>query len=119
VRYLISFLAAAATGILSGWGVGGGTLLVIFMTTFQNVAQHSAQGINLLYFIPSSAAALYSHIKNGMIEKAAAVPAAVCGSLAAAAAAFFAASVDTFVLKKIFSIFLLVIGTSELFRKRS
>ena len=46
--WLTAALAGAVTGILSGFGVGGGTLLLIYMTSFAGVAQHLAQGINLL-----------------------------------------------------------------------
>ena len=43
----MSALAGAVTGVLSGFGVGGGTLLLIYMTAFAGVEQHLAQGINL------------------------------------------------------------------------
>ena len=46
--WLIPLLAGAATGILSGFGVGGGSLLLIYMTSFAGVPQNLAQGINLL-----------------------------------------------------------------------
>ena len=52
MSWLVPVLAGAATGVLSGFGVGGGTLLLIYMTAFAGVEQHLAQGINLLYFPP-------------------------------------------------------------------
>ena len=45
----ISLLAGAVTGVLSGFGIGGGTLLLIYMTAFAGVPQNLAQGVNLLY----------------------------------------------------------------------
>ena len=51
-------LAGAATGVLSGFGVGGGTLLLVYLTAFANVPQNLAQGVNLLYFLPAAATAL-------------------------------------------------------------
>lgn len=114
--FILPFLVSCATGVLSGWGVGGGTLLIIFMTAVRGVPQRAAQGINLLYFIPCSGAALFSHIKNGLIEKTA-VYAAVCGALTAAGAAFAAAHIDAGLMKKLFSVFLLYTGVSELLRK--
>ena len=56
--WLLPLLAGTATGILSGFGVGGGTLLLIYMTTFAGVPQNLAQGVNLLYFLPAAATAL-------------------------------------------------------------
>ena len=74
-----AFLAGVATGILSGFGVGGGTLLLIYMTVWSGVPQTTAQGINLLYFLPTATMALPSHVKNGFIEKAALLPAIFAG----------------------------------------
>ena len=71
----MSALAGAVTGVLSGFGVGGGTLLLIYMTAFAGVEQHLAQGINLLYFLPTAATALPAHIKNGYVDKKTAMPA--------------------------------------------
>ena len=34
MSWLVPVLAGAATGVLSGFGVGGGTLLLIYMTAF-------------------------------------------------------------------------------------
>ena len=50
--FLIAALAGAVTGVLSGFGVGGGSLLLIYMTSFAGAPQALAQGVNLLYFLP-------------------------------------------------------------------
>lgn len=83
----MSALAGAVTGVLSGFGVGGGTLLLIYMTAFAGVEQHLAQGINLLYFLPTAATALPAHIKNGYVDKKTAMPAILAGLAGTAAAA--------------------------------
>ncbi len=67
--WLIAALAGAVTGVLSGFGVGGGSLLLIYMTSFAGVPQTLAQGVNLLYFLPTAATALPAHFKNGYVEK--------------------------------------------------
>jgi len=110
---LIGFI----TGILSGFGVGGGTLLLIWLTAFAGVPQTQAQGINLIYFIPCAALALYSHFKNGLVEKSVLIPAAIAGSLCAPVFAFLATAIDESWLRRAFGVFLLIIGISELFRK--
>ena len=79
MSWLMSALAGAVTGVLSGFGVGGGTLLLIYMTAFAGVEQHLAQGINLLYFLPTAATALPAHIKNGYVDKKTAMPAILAG----------------------------------------
>ena len=47
-NWLLAALAGAITGVLSGFGVGGGTLLLIYLTAFAGMEQTMAQGINLL-----------------------------------------------------------------------
>ena len=88
--WLLPLLAGTATGILSGFGVGGGTLLLIYMTTFAGVPQNLAQGVNLLYFLPAAATALPAHIKNGYIDGKTVWPAALAGLAGTALAAWLA-----------------------------
>ena len=45
---LIPLAVGTATGVLSGFGVGGGTLLLVYLTAVAGADQHLAQGINLL-----------------------------------------------------------------------
>lgn len=115
--WLIPTLAGAVTGILSGFGIGGGSLLLIYMTSFAGVPQNLAQGINLLYFLPTAASALPSHFKNGCIEKAALLPAIAAGLAGTALAAWAATAMDVQLLRKCFGEFLLIVGLRELFRK--
>lgn len=114
---IISFIAALLTGILSGWGIGGGTLLIVFMTVIQGLSQSDARGINLIYFLPTSAGALYSHIKNKLIDKKAFLTAAICGVISALITSYFSSLIDSKLLKIMFGIFLIFIGIRELFRK--
>ena len=66
---IVAFVVGLVTGILSGFGVGGGSLLMLYLTMFAGVQQYAAGGINLLYFIACAPAALWSHIKNGLIDR--------------------------------------------------
>ena len=113
----IAFLAGAATGVLSGFGVGGGTLLLIYMTAFAGVPQDLAQGINLLYFLPTAATALPTHVKNGYIDRSVLLPAIGSGLVCTAVAAGAAPAQDVTLLHRLFGAFLLYIGVTELFRK--
>ena len=115
--FLLAAAAGAAAGILSGFGVGGGTLLLIYLTAFAGVTQAQAQGINLLYFLPTAATALPTHLKNGYVDKKAALPATLAGLLTTGLAAWAATGLDTFWLKKAFGVFLLFVGLRELFTK--
>ncbi|MBQ7597621.1 MAG: sulfite exporter TauE/SafE family protein [Clostridia bacterium] len=117
-EWLLPFLLGIATGILSAWGVGGGTLLLLCMTLFLGVDQAAAQGINLLYFLPTAAVSLLYHRKNGYLDAAVFKAAAPMGTLFALAAAVISSSVDIMVLRKPFGLFLLYAGGSMLLQRR-
>lgn len=117
--WLIPLVAGAATGVLSGFGIGGGTLLLIYMTSLAHLDQDLAQGINLLYFLPTAATALFYHKKNGYLKKEAARPAILWGLVGTASAAWLATALDVEVLRKCFGVFLLFVGLHELFRKKA
>lgn len=104
--------------MLSGLGVGGGTLLMVWMTAVMGIAQKSAQGINLLYFLPTAACALLFHIKNRLIRPRIVLPAILAGCVSAAGAAALAAAMDTGLLRRLFGGFLLVVGLTELFSRQ-
>ena len=119
MSWLVPVLAGAATGVLSGFGVGGGTLLLIYMTAFAGVEQHLAQGINLLFFLPTAAAALLSHARAGRLDRPtlrAAVPAAAAAALAGA---WIATGIDVSMLRRPFGIYLLLSGISLLLPRKS
>ena len=66
--YVLPALAGFLMGILSAWGIGGGTLLLLVMTLFLGVDQITAQGVNLLYFLPTAAMAVAQHRKNDLLD---------------------------------------------------
>ena len=115
--WALPLLAGAAAGVLSGFGVGGGTLLLVWLTAVAGLPQDQAQGINLLYFLPAAGAALPAHAKNGYLEKEVLLPAIAAGLIAAGLGAWAATGLDNGVLRRCFGGFLLVIGLRELFRR--
>lgn len=117
MSWLAAFSAGSATGILSAFGVGGGSLLLIYLTAFAGISQQAAQGINLLYFLPAAAAALPAHRKNGLLERRIILPAVLAGLAAAAGAAWVSNGLDTGLLRKLFGVFLLYTGVSQLIQK--
>jgi hypothetical protein len=104
-------------GIISGMGIGGGAVLIPALGIFLNMGQREAQHINLLYFIPTAAAAVFSHIKQGNIEKQGLTKIIIFGLLGAAVGAFVAFKLDASWLRKGFGVFLLGTALYEFFRK--
>lgn len=117
MNWIIEALIGALTGVLSGFGVGGGTLLLLWMTAVEGMRQAQAGGVNLLYFIICALPAIFGHIKNGLVEKKAVLWCALAGVPACIAASFLAAGMDTELLRRCFGAFILVIGVRELFCK--
>ena len=112
VNVLIPALCGFGCGIISAWGVGGGTLLLLVMTLVLGVDQRTAQGINLLFFLPTALSALVCHIRSGFVDKPtlkSAVPPAV---LLALLGAWAATALDVALLRKPFGVYLLLSGVS-------
>lgn len=108
--WLLPFLFGTATGVLSAWGIGGGTLLLLCMTLFLGVDQTEAQGINLLYFLPTAGASLLFHRKNGYLDGRVLKSAIPLGTVCALLAALISSSVDISIFRKPFGLFLLYAG---------
>lgn len=117
-EWILPMLFGFGTGILSAWGVGGGTLLLLCMTLFLGVEQTAAQGINLLYFLPTAAASLLVHGKNGYLDRKALRRLIPLGTLSAAGTAFAATMVDITLFRTPFGFFLLAAAGSMLIKKK-
>ena len=113
-----SIAAGAACGVLSGFGIGGGSLLMVWMTAVMAMEQAAARSINLLYFLPTAASALVFHFKNRQICKEALLPAIICGCGAAVGGALLAGRLEPGLTEKCFGIFLIFVGFRELFTKK-
>lgn len=116
--WILPFLCGLGAGIISAWGVGGGTLLLLVMTLFLGVDQRTAQGINLLFFLPTAASALFCHWRGGFLDKPTlkqAIPFAVAAALLGAWAA---TAIDAELLRKPFGIYLLFSGVSLLLPRK-
>ena len=112
---LLPLLCGLGTGVLSAWGVGGGTLLLC-MTLFLGVDQREAQAINLLFFLPTAASGLVIHRKNGYLDGPTVKTAALPGVLGALAGSLAALAMDPEVLRAPFGAFLLWAGGSLLWK---
>jgi len=113
----MEMIAAAVCGFLSGLGIGGGSLLMVFLTAAAALEQRTAQGINLLYFLPTAAVSLIFHSKNRFVDWRSAIWAILGGVILAAIGAYCATLLSTDLLRKLFGGFLLFVGISELFTK--
>lgn len=111
---MILFLIGMIAGIVSGMGIGGGSILIPSLALFAHVEQHIAQSINLLFFIPTAIVALLVHKKNNKITGKTALPIVAAGLSTATLGSLIAVSLSSGVLKKFFGVFLLLMGIREL-----
>lgn len=110
---IIGFLS----GIISGMGIGGGTLLIPSLVLIIGLSQIEAQGVNLIIFIPVAIIAIITHKKEGNIEFKYTKIIAISGIVSAVLASLIAVKTSPDSLKKYFSIFLFVMGLFEFFKK--
>ncbi|MFI3250328.1 MAG: TSUP family transporter [Eubacteriales bacterium] len=113
---MIAFFVAVTTGVLSGFGVGGGTLLLLYLVSVAGVEQTTAQGINLLFFLPAALLAIPSHKKNGYLDPTIIRPAVVGGMVFAVVGAVLAHWLDQELLRQLWGGFLIGVGVLTLFR---
>lgn len=117
-EYVLPLAVGMMTGVLTGAGIGGGTLLMLWLTLGAQLPQTQAQGINLLYFLCTAPPALLGHGKRGLIHGKTAKSALLWGIPAAAAAAMLSATVEPTLLRRGFGVLCLVLGLRELLAKR-
>ena len=116
--WLLPFLCGLGASVISAWGVGGGTLLLLGLTLLLEVEQRQAQTLNLLFFLPAAGAALFFHSRHGELDAAAVRRTALPGALAALLGAGAAMVLDVALLRRPFGLFLLYAGGSLLFSRR-
>lgn len=104
-------------GIISGMGIGGGTILIPALVMLTDISQQGLQGINLVFFIPTAIIALITHFKNGNVEKSVVKPIVLYGLIGAVVGSFIAVALDSEILRKIFAVFLVFMGINELRKK--
>ena len=113
----ISIIVGFLTGVLASMGLGGGFVLVVWLTLFADVEQKAAQGINLLFFLPIALISLIIHWKNGLVNKSLVKRYALWGILGAAVGTFATQYLSSDILRMMFVLFLLGFGFRELFSK--
>lgn len=114
---LLLMAAGFGAGILSAWGVGGGTVLLLVMTLCLHWEQTTAQGINLLFFLPTAAAGLWFHHKRGLIDWQVVKQAVPWGLITAALGALLASSMDVTLLRRALGVLFFISGISLLRKK--
>lgn len=111
----VALIVGAILGFLTGLGVGGGSLLILWLTMALGMEQQMARGINLLFFLPAALIACIFRMKQGCVKIRSILPAVITGCTAAAFCSWVGTQMDMEILKKLFGGLLIVTGLRELF----
>ena len=114
----VTLLVGTVLGFLAGLGIGGGSLLILWLTMVLGMEQSTARSINLLFFLPTAIIASFYRRKEGTLDLKKLLPGIIAGCLAAAAASMISTNLDTALIQKIFGGLLLLAGCKELFYKQ-
>lgn len=102
-------------GYLAGIGIGGGSLLILWLTWILNTPQQIARAINLLFFLFAAGSATLIRWKKGDLHPKRYLPTVFAGCVAAIFGTWLSMHIDVSYLKKPFGIFLIITGIRELF----
>ena len=101
-------------GFLSGLGIGGGSLLILWLTVVLDTDPAMARTVNLLFFLPAALISCAIRLKNGTLKLKPILPAILAGCAAAVIFSWIGTAIETRLLKKLFGIVLLAAGLREL-----
>lgn len=116
---IIELIIGLLAGVTASMGLGGGFVLMIYLSTIAGVDQIDAQGINLIFFLPIALVSIIMHIKNKLIDKKPLCPVIGFGLLGACIGALIAFLFPVQWISKLFAIILLILGLKELFHKKT
>lgn len=114
---MINFLAGLFSGLIGSMGMGGGAVLMIYLSVFSDTAQTKSGGINLIFFIPIAIFSVVIYLFKKQIKIKPVLLTVSTGVVGAVLGVLAAQKIGDNFLSKIFGGFLLVLGITELLSK--
>ena len=111
---MLNILMGTVLGFLAGLGVGGGSLLLLWLTLVRGTDISTARMINLLFFLPAATVSCCYRWKQRSLDLKIVLPAVISGCIGAALGNRICRELDTQLLQKGFGILLLATGIREL-----
>ena len=109
-----TLILSCLLGFLSGIGVGGGSLLMLWLTVVMELPHAAARSINLMFFLPAALISCFFRRQQGLLSAKTVLPAILSGCIGAALFSFPGIGRDMDVLKKCFGLLLIFTGLREL-----
>lgn len=110
----VAITVGVLLGFLAGLGVGGGSLLILWLTLILGINTETARAINLMFFITAAGSVSFFRWRQGSLQIRVIVPAVIAGCIAAAAFSILSQWIDQTLAKRLFGGLLLFTGLREL-----
>lgn len=115
--WIMPALAGLLAGAAGAMGLGGGSILLLYLTLIAGVEQATAQGINLMFFLPCALVSAIFSLRAGLIAKKQALVGIALGLPGTVIGCLLAGWLGGDWLRKLFGVYMLVLGVRELVRK--
>lgn len=115
VSFIIALVVSTLLGFLAGMGVGGGSLLLLWLTQVVMLEQTQARILNLLFYLPAAIIATLVRRKQHKVAAKPALWAIIPGCSAALIFTLVSRAIDVAILKKLLGGLLILTGIREVF----
>lgn len=117
-EWWVQVLVGCVLGFLSGLGVGGGSLLMLWLTQMVGASQSEARILNLMFFIPCALIASLFRWKQSKPDWGLTLTAMGGGLAGALLGSFLHSRLELELLRKLLGVLFLLCGVRELFYKK-
>lgn len=114
----MNFIIGLFTGIAASMGLGGGFILIIYLTVFGGADNLTARAVNLVFFLPIALFSIILHSRNKLIEWKIILPLVISGVIGSALGTLFGLVINPRIIEIAFGGILVLVGARELFGKR-
>ncbi len=111
----VALITGLILGFLAGLGVGGGSLLILWLTIAVGMEGSMARSINLMFFLTAAGAVSVLRWRKGTLDIKALLPAILAGCIAAGLFSWLRGCLQTELMDKLFGGLLIFTGLRELF----
>lgn len=115
----VALAVGTLLGFLAGLGIGGGSLLILWLTAVLGMEPSTARGINLLFFLPAACISSLFRFRQGTLDWKPLVPAIAAGSASAVLFSLLSGALELSLMKKLLGVLFLAVGARELFWRES
>lgn len=116
---IAALLAGLLSGIIGAMGMGGGAVLIIYLSVFTQTEQLASQGINLMFFIPIGLLAVVIYAFKKQIKWKTTLLLAAWGLLGTVIGLMITDLLGGELTAKLFGGLLILIGIKEIFCKNN